>query len=347
MRLDYDEMVELCESKKEFSRKIEQIGDNEVEIFTYHVSMTDTFDSELAKWFRGTVFDADTKACICRPFPKFFNLNEHDESKEHAVDWDSALYYHKMDGSLVMPVLLSDGDIRWKSKSTFHSAHALKAQHMYQQMDENAKLAIIGFLKMGHTPLFELISPDPEFRIVIEYPDERLVFLGAVDIESGRIIPGPTAVSVDRHEIAKMEGIEGFVIYDGQKLVKMKTAWYLERHRAVYGMSFKSIVEATLSGSIDDVIGVVAGLGMEYQLEVIERIRDTTVEELLAVTEYAHEVYAEVKAALPEGYTRKELAMKLKTDIHPQYHKFFFALEDGRDIEEMVKKFVFEIMMDK
>ncbi len=125
MKLNYDEMLALAETKKELSHKIERVGGQEVDIFTYHVQMSDTFDSELAKWFRGTVFDADSKKCIARPFPKFFNLNEQEESKDYNVSWDNALFFPKMDGFLLMPVLLED-DIHWKSKSTFHSDHAHK-----------------------------------------------------------------------------------------------------------------------------------------------------------------------------------------------------------------------------
>ena len=347
MRLDYDEMIALSETKKELSVKFEQVGCTEVAIFTYNVQMTDTFDSELAKWFRGTVFDVESKKCICRPFPKFFNLNEHEETKEHNVNWASALYYHKMDGSLVMPVLLPDGDVYWKSKSTFHSAHAMKARHIFSRMDEPSRNAILGFLDLGFTPLFEFISNDPEFRIVVEYPEEQLVFLGAVSIDSGFLAPGPAAVDVKREEIAEMEGIEGFVIFDGKKLIKMKTKWYLERHRAVWGTTKKSVVEATLNDSIDDVIGIVAGLGMEDLLADIEAWRDDTNWELLAVREYVDDMYAQVKKDMPEEYTRKEFALKIKSDFRPEYHKFFFALEDGRDITKMVKDYVFEIMINR
>lgn len=345
MLLNYDEMIALAESKKELSVKFEQVGCTEVAIFTYNVQMTDTFDSELAKWFRGTVFDVESKICICRPFPKFFNLNEHEESKEENVDWNSALYYHKVDGSLVMPVLFPDGDIYWKSKSTFYSEHALRAKKIFSEMDEESRDAAVGLLVMGYTPLFEFISNDPEFRIVIEYSEEKLVYLGSVEISSGLIIPAPVSVEVNREEIADMEGIEGFVIFDGKKLVKMKTMYYIIRHRAVWGTTKKSIVVATLDNSIDDVIGVVAGLGMKDLLADIEGWRDNTNWELIAAREYVDDTYAQVKKELPEGYTRKDFALKLKTDFRHDYHKFFFALEDGRDITQMIKDYVFEIML--
>lgn len=345
MILDYDEMIALSETKKELSVKFEQVGYTEVAIFTYNVQMTDTFDSELAKWFRGTVFDVNSKKCICRPFPKFFNLNEHEESKEYNVDWNSALYFHKIDGSLVMPVLLPDGDIYWKSKSTFQSAHAMKAQHIFSRMDKPSKEAVYSFLDMGFTPLFEFISNDHEFRIVIEYDKEELVYLGAVEINTGRFVTSGKSVDVKREDIANLEGIEGFVIFDGKKLVKMKTMWYLERHRAVWGTTKKSVVVATLNDSIDDVIGIVAGLGMLDLLADIEAWRDDTNWELLAVREYVDDMYAQMKKELHEGYTRKEFALKVKSDFRPEYHKFFFALEDGRDITQLIKDYVFEIML--
>lgn len=346
MRLHYDEMVELCESKKELNRKVEMVGAHDVEIFTYAVSMTDTFDSELAKWFRGTVFDLEDKKCICRPFPKFFNLNEHEESKEDKVQWDSALYFTKADGSLVMPVLFPDGDIYWKSKSTFQSAHARKARDLFMKMPDASREAIISMLEGGYTPLFEFVSNDPEFRIVVEYPVERLVYLGLMDIETGVYLPAGVAVDVKREDVASLEGIEGFVIFDGEKLVKMKTKWYLERHRAVWGTTKKSVVEATLNDSIDDVIGIVTGLGMNDLLKDIEDWRDDTVWELIALQEYVDDMYAVLKKELGEDYTRKEFALKVIADFKPEYRKFFFALEDGRDIEQMKRDYVKIVMLE-
>jgi len=346
MKLDYDEMIALAETKKELSVKTELIGAQEVDIFTYHVQMTDTFDNELAKWFRGTVYDRQSKKFVCRPFPKFFNLNEHIESHVENVDWDSALYFPKMDGSLVMPVLFDDGDIHWKSKSTFHSAHALKANELFHRIPSMDKITLIGILMQGYTPLFEFISNDPEYRIVVEYPEEKLVYLGAVNIDTGMFLSGLSAIGdISREDVFGMEGIEGFVVYDGKKMVKLKTEWYLTRHRAVWGMTKKAIVKATLDESIDDVIGIVAGLGMEDKLVEIEEIRDETNEEILAVESYVNDIYSVIKRELGEEYTRKEFALKVK-DLSPvEYHGFLFALEDGRDITQAVKDFVFKLMM--
>lgn len=347
MKLDYYEMLELCDSKKELSHKIERVGGQEVDIFTYHVQMSDTFDSELAKWFRGTVFDADSKKCIARPFPKFFNLNEQEESKDYNVSWDNALFFPKMDGYLLMPVLLEDGDIHWKSKSTFHSDHAHKATMLFRQMSESERTAIVGILEAGWTPLFELISNDPEFRIVVEYDEEKIVYLGRVEIETGIFIPGMEFIDVKKEDVADMEDIEGFVIYDGSKMVKMKTAWYLPRHRAVWNTTKKSVVQATLDDTIDDVIGIVAGLGMEALLSDIEGWRDDTIREYLILEDAVEKSYALLKTTfLPEGYTRKEFAEKVINDPSlSAYRKFFFALEDEKDIEKMKRDYVFNIMI--
>lgn len=348
MKLNYFEMLALAETKKELSVKTERFGAQEVDIFTYHVQMTDTFDSELAKWFRGTVYDRQAKKFVCRPFPKFFNLNEHPESRLENIKWDSALYFTKMDGSLVMPVLFDDGDIHWKSKSTFQSSHAQKATELFSKMSDEHRKAIVGILKEGYTPLFEFISNDPAYRIVVEYPEEKLVYLGAIEIKTGIFLPGLSAIGgVSHDDVFGMTDIEGFVVYDGKRMVKLKTEWYLQRHRAVWGMTKKAIVKATLDESIDDVIGIVAGLGLEDKLYEVESIRDETNEEILAVESYVTDMYDLLKKELGEEYTRKEFALKVVSEMNSEYRKFYFALEDGRDISQMIKDFVFDLMMKK
>lgn len=66
-----------------------------------------------------------------------------------------------------------------KSKTSINSDHAKKAQEL---IDKNQKLQnfIRTSFNEGYTPVFELCGPG-EFKIVLNYSDTELVFLGYVD----------------------------------------------------------------------------------------------------------------------------------------------------------------------
>lgn len=345
---NYDNMLALSESKKEFTKKTEIINNRKVDIFTYNVMMSTTFDSELAKEFRGCVFDVETKKCICRPFPKFFNVNEHEESKEENINWDNVIYCEKHDGSITMPVLFPDGSIFWKSKSSFFTDHAIMANNLFQSFSDEKKNEIKKLLNKGFTPLFELVSPNPKFRIVIEYEHDDLIYLGMRNISSGEYKPSKVYYNFSKssyHDIENMQGIEGYVLWDGNKLYKKKTIWYLQRHKAIYNISYRSIIESTLlNDSIDDIIGIVAGLGMKEKLNEILTVRDETVKIYISEQEKIEKFYS----TLNKNYLdRKEFAMDVHKLIPKIYWKFMFAIKDEKDYNESLKDLVQEITETK
>jgi RNA ligase len=77
-------------------------------VINYVVAMADTFHMEdandlggaIRRECRGLIFDADGNL-MSRPFHKFFNVNERDETQSHAVDMTSEhVIMEKMDGSI-------------------------------------------------------------------------------------------------------------------------------------------------------------------------------------------------------------------------------------------------------
>lgn len=112
---------------------------------------------------RGLVMRGD--AVIARPFRKFFNLEEHHgplpaETPELAT---------KHDGSLV--IVFYDGD-NWRA-CTRGSWDNPQIDAAYSWLEQNA-----GKLDTQYTWLFELVAPWN--RIVVDYPDERMILLGIV-----------------------------------------------------------------------------------------------------------------------------------------------------------------------
>ena len=55
-------------------------------VINYNVMMADTFDCNIRRECRGIIFGSKTGDIIRRPFHKFFNVNEREETQDHVVD---------------------------------------------------------------------------------------------------------------------------------------------------------------------------------------------------------------------------------------------------------------------
>ena len=122
---------------------------------------------------RGLVTDFDGKI-IARPFPKFFNYEEH---KPEEIPNESFDLFEKMDGSL--GILFWYEDI-WilATRGSFASEQAIRGKEI---LDREYNLTWINKL---NTYLFEIIYP--ENRIVIDYHGkEKLTLLGVIGSKTG------------------------------------------------------------------------------------------------------------------------------------------------------------------
>jgi len=344
MTLDYNEMLQLCTQKPEFRAKIEVVDGVEVTIFSYMVAMRDTFDSELAKEFRGTVFRNDTQECICRPFPKFFNLGERPETQKDQINWNKAQFFVKYDGSMATPVLIN-GKIFWKTKNSFYSDVAKKIQTFWQEsLHEgdnffSSKNALMYCLKnYYYTPIFEYVAPHNQ--IVLAYDTEALKYLGFRDIQSGIYWPyiGNQNSDISYDEIINMTDIEGFVVQDDQKLFKMKTKWYLDRHKICTEFNPKVIIRATLDETIDDLIGVAAQLGLIEQQNQMEDLRDETLRTKLEFESQIKHAWSLVNRIEDQ----KEFAFAVQNQFPKQWWPFMFSMKKNKDFSAMLNDYVFD-----
>lgn len=113
---------------------------------------------------RGLVLDVPNKKIAALPFPKFFNLGQHNTSFKD-LPYSA---YEKMDGSLGIAFYVPNYGWKVNTRGSFLSEQALKAQQMIrtEMLDTNL------------TYLFEIIYP--ENKIVINYKGkEELTLLGA------------------------------------------------------------------------------------------------------------------------------------------------------------------------
>ena len=131
---------------------------------------------------RGLILDA--QGCIvARPFKKFFNINECQETSENSLPDEIPEVSEKLDGSLgiLYPI---NGRYDVATRGSFDSWQAQWATE---------------FLHKEHPDIYERLSPDITYLVEIIYPDNRivvdyqgaesLVLIGMVDNDSGYEFP--------------------------------------------------------------------------------------------------------------------------------------------------------------
>lgn len=247
----------------------------------YNVAFPDTFKNPVLKEARGTIFDKDGKL-LRLPFPKFFNMNEVDETQEHLLSKKKIVSVsEKLDGSMIAPYINPETDeIVWGTKrvaSEFHdnvkeTLASMGSFGVYERF-------VRDMYSNSITPIFEYHNPDFDPSvIVVRYNEPFLKLIGLRNMKDGSVfahadmeevakgygIPcvsycsGDTSLSVICDGIADKTNFEGVVVlFDDGQLVKIKTQWYVERHKMLDIINSKrelfkiAIGESTLS--FDDI----------------------------------------------------------------------------------------------
>jgi len=139
---------------------------------------------------------------------------------------------------------------------------------------------VLGAEESGYTVNMELVSPDPEFRIVLHYPAPRLIILNVRHRETGVYLDMETIPDnyftgeVDHNALTRLATdtkIEGYVVIDDKgNWWKEKCEWYLKRHRAKDFVNQPSaFIELVLKDEADDIFTLIAD-----QPEVLKEMQD-------------------------------------------------------------------------
>lgn len=283
---------------------------------------------------RGLIVDAFGNI-LARPYPKFFNYGQPDcpviNLDERVVVSD------KLDGSLGILYKGRDGKNYIATRGSFTSDQAIHATEVL-----NTKYANFVPPK-GITMLFEIIYP--ENRIVCDYGDmDDLVLLGSVDIASGDNWdatdmdwgwPGPIAESFEyttmREALAAPPrvGKEGFVVHllISDVRVKIKQEDYISLHRIVTGLNARSVWEAMLDNTVDELIEQIPDEFHEFIRGVEEDIDDDVNDAVMR----SYKDYDSILDEIGVNSSKKDFAMiaKDKPDSWA-----LFALWDGKDIRK-------------
>ena len=129
---------------------------------------------------RGLIFGEDGRI-INRRYHKFFNVNERDETALNRILFSESHYVlEKLDGSMVSPCFVK-GHLRWMTKMGITDT-SMEAEAFVASRPDYTELAE-HYLEHGFTPIFEWCSN--KNRIVLDYPEDRLVLTAMRDMYTG------------------------------------------------------------------------------------------------------------------------------------------------------------------
>lgn len=324
--VDLNTFVKAIEHKEEM--RVASIGHGMTSV-CYMISAEGTFDDEYSRECRGIVFDSQIGWVTGRPLHKFFNLNERAESRVENLDWSKVVrVMDKRDGSMIHTVCMDMGEMKLKSKKSFESEVAIAAQKFY---DSKSNFVAMGhFLNdQNATAIFEYTAPDA--RIVLFYAQPELKLLHIRNNGDGRYwtpeeltwvstnFDIPMVDEVDeffetvevnemgcvfatRFNVQKMldaaktrEDIEGWIVqFEDGNMVKVKTEWYLKRHRAMTFLRERDIAQLVLDEGLDDLKSLLAGEGvdlseiLQIEAKVLEMVRVLNHNVTAVVNEHSH-----------------------------------------------------------
>ena len=268
----YKDLKKLVETNDAFYISNQVDFGDVYEIFLYRLASYTDFQAAGAIEARGSMFLDGV--CVSRPMEKFHNLQEcmgWDEHKD--TDWSEyTICQVKEDGSLISTWIDTSGELRCKSKGSLWSEQAQMAEAVILN-DSKLNNALDFFARKEHTVNMEIVSPDN--RIVIAYPETKLVILNIRDNHTGEYISKRDAKimcpdindywveyvnGVNMHDVASMNGVDGEVIegfvYEhpdtGHKF-KCKTDRYVEIHHAKDDVNNpKRLMQCVLEEGSDD-----------------------------------------------------------------------------------------------
>ncbi len=364
----FNGLNKLCSENEAFYFAEQAYGEDYiVRSYTYRLASWSDFQLPFAKDCRGTAFILDKRTgewnLFCRAYRKFFNLHELGPgiTKAQFMQDNKAIFsFEKLDGSLIL-VSQIDGNLVAKSKTSINSEHAKKANEL---IANNMKLQnfIRTSLDEGYTPVFELCGPG-EFKIVLNYTETELVFLGYVDKITAEVsnftgygfdfkettgVRPAEIYDFSWGELLKIQEesdakIEGFVVkLDNGDFVKCKTAAYCQLHHLKDNINNNSnLIPLIVNDNLDDIIGAFQDDAdtLKYISEIQEKVFHLFNHYVVVYKELRNLYFTDF------GSDRKSFAL-----AHKDNELFAFimrAINSTEEIEVLAEKAVKDYILNK
>lgn len=349
-----DDVLLQIEDKPEF--KVMEKG--WYTVINYMVAFEDTFSlirhrTHYNMWMRrecrGLIFNTATGELISRPYHKFFNVGERDETQIDKIDLNQPhVVLEKLDGSMIRPIPTPEG-FRLGTKAGITDV-AMNAEVFIGDKPQYSTFINL-CISQETTPIFEWVSR--KNRIVVDYPEDNLILTAIRDNRNGSYVEYesmkrsashlnipcvkayskgvPTSEDLINH-IRKWDDGEGVVIrFDDGHMVKIKADEYILRHRSKEQInSEKNIIQVILSDAVDDMIPLLteddATRLRKFQAEFWSAV-DEVAQDLTTIFEGGDRVYPDKKEFAVEFVNRMLL---------PMHRPFMFGMKQGKECKQLL-----------
>lgn len=308
----------------------------------------------LTKNSRGHLYQYPELELVSLPFQKFYNVNEREETQLHALDMKQPLtIMEKLDGTMIHLFEVGGNIISGTRGSVGEYYYNDKAMMFVQKAHHHKILQLI---KMGYTPMFELLlQEEDEYGQTVRYQEEDLRLIAIRHRETGAYVH-PTElqrVATDLgvqsatyyreknmydilEEQKNVKNFEGWVVYfeDGT-MVKLKAEDYLKLNYT-HGLetrllSNRHMIKKTLytwlqENIYDDQLSFIKSNEFRMELEM----------EFLEIEKTSESYLRMIREKLNEHYTdnRKVFAKALSKDdtISKSDFSLIFELYKGKEV---------------
>ena len=325
-------------------------------VINYAVALEDTFkwDSEdpyassIRRECRGLIFDTATGNLISRPYHKFFNAGEKEETQLNKINlYEPHVVLEKLDGSMIRHIPTPDG-FRLATKAGITDI-SQQAEKFIADKPEYTEF-IRSSIACGLTPIFEWCSR--KNRIVIDYPQDQLILTAVRDnqsgtyvhysmiVETGKNYNIPVVQAVDGlavqnielfvKQVREWESEEGVVVrFDTGHMMKIKSADYVLRHKSKDSISQeKNVIDCILQDDVDDLVPLLtpedAARLKAFQNAFWMGLEDVGMD--------IHDAYRQIE----RGQDQKEFATMAVPSVLPQYQPFMFKLRKGVPVRDLL-----------
>ena len=342
------------EGRDEF-RVLEKEGYN---VIIYAVSFEDTFlwdendpvGSAVRRECRGLIFDIGTGNLISRPYHKFFNVGEKEETQLNKINlYEPHVVLEKLDGSMIRPILTPEG-FRLATKAGITDV-AMNAE-VFIADKPHYDTFIRKCFQRNITPLFEWCSR--KNRIVVDYPEDQLILTGMRDKTTGcyvyydamlkyatawnipvvKAVNGLPVQNINLFvkQVREWDDGEGIVLrFDTGHMVKVKADDYVLRHKSKDSISQeKNVLQTILEDAVDDLVPLLTPEDAERVL-AFQRAFHAGLDEV--ALEMA-ELFVEGNKMYPE---KKDFAVEfVQKKVSSLHAPIMYAMKGGKGSKEVL-----------
>jgi RNA ligase len=274
-----DDVIPHIEDRPEFKVMVKDW----YTVVNYMVAFDDTFslirershyNMKIRRECRGLIFDTATGNLISRPYHKFFNAGEREETAINKINlYEPHVVLEKLDGSMIRPIPTKEG-FRLATKAGITDV-AMNAEYFIADKKHYSQF-IHKCFQRNITPIFEWCSR--KNRIVVDYPEDQLIltamryvsdgnyvhydamknYASARDIPVVKAVDGLAVQNIDLFvkQVREWDDGEGIVLrFDNGHMVKVKADEYVLRHKSKDQISQeKNVLQVILDDSVDDVV---------------------------------------------------------------------------------------------